>query len=228
MGLRGRVIGVAKRVLRSVHNVSHSPFFVPKKNRADLHRYWRDPYDGFNLPEGHLTPLNDCCREYLVKTAKDHLGCEARILEIGCSAGRNLSFLHAAGFRNLAGIDISENAVRLLKASYPSVAENASIYHSSFEDKVRAFSDRSFDLVFTVAALHHVHYESDWIFQEIGRISSRYLLTIEDERWQSSRHFPRNYKRVFESLSWKQKGEDSGQDVLGLRGDYVARLFVRN
>jgi hypothetical protein len=50
------------------------------------------------------------------------------------------------------------------------------------EDVVKSFGDRTFDLVFTMAVLEHIHTTSEWVFEEIVRITNRYVVTIEDER----------------------------------------------
>lgn len=117
------------------------------------------------------------------------------ILEIGCNVGQNLNYLFSAGFDKLTGIEISEDAVVLMKKSYPRMAKNAKIINKPVEDAIGTFKENEFDIVFTMAVLEHIHPDSDFIFPEMARITNRYLITIEDERWVSWRHFPRNYKK---------------------------------
>src|SRR5207253_260996 len=47
----------------------------------------------------------------------------AGILENRCNVGRNLSFLHRAGYRNVAGVEISPHAVEFLRETYPELAD---------------------------------------------------------------------------------------------------------
>ncbi|MCH2666131.1 hypothetical protein MK139_17565 [bacterium] len=44
---------------------------------------------------------------------------DARILEIGCNAGRNLDYLFRAGYTNLWGIEIGSAAVEMFGATFP-------------------------------------------------------------------------------------------------------------
>jgi SAM-dependent methyltransferase len=67
----------------------------------------------------------------------------------------------------------------------------ATIHVASLEDALRSFSDQQFDFVFSLAVLEHVHDDSEAVFAEIARITSRVLVTIEDERNYTERHFPR-------------------------------------
>jgi len=48
-----------------------------------------------------------------------HIPQNGKILEIGCNVGRNLNHLYENGFKQLTGIEISENAINALKRMYP-------------------------------------------------------------------------------------------------------------
>jgi len=149
----------------------------------------------------------------------------ASVLEIGCNVGRNLNYLFVAGFRRLSGVEISETAVGLLKQSHPEMARHAKICNMSIEEVIKEFSDGEFDVVFTMAVLEHIHTESEWIFAEMVRITNDVLITIEDERGLTWRHFPRNYKKIFASPGVKQIEELNCSEVDGLGSDFSARVF---
>ena len=149
------------------------------------------------------------------------------ILEIGCNVGRNLNYLFLAGFKKLVGIEINKKAIRLLKQSYPELARYAKIYNKPVEEVITGFKNGAFDIVFTMAVLQHIHPDSEFIFSEIARVTNRFLVTIEDERGISWRHFPRNYKRVFESLGLEQVEEFNCRGVPGLGGNFSARVFKK-
>ena len=70
--------------------------------------------------------------------------------------------------------------------------------------KIVEFDDSHFDVVYTMAVLMHIHPDSEFIFKEITRITKDRLIVIEDEKCISPRHFPRNYKSVFENLGMRQ------------------------
>ena len=57
-----------------------------------------------------------------------------------------------------------------------------------------------------MAVLEHISNESDFILEEIKRVSSRFIITIEDEitSW-SERHFPRNYRLFLKKITIGKK-----------------------
>ncbi len=186
---------------------------------GDTLSYWRQPDDGHNLPSSYLSALAAHSRsQCLVKVVNKYANPEAKILEPGCNVGRNLNYLFEAGFRKLEGIEISKDAVELLNKSYPEMARHITIHNKSIEEIVRGLEDDTYDIVFTMAVLQHIHTKSEWIFPEIVRITRSFLVTVEGEGYISWRHFPRNYKKVFEPLGMKQIEviEDTG---------FFARVF---
>jgi SAM-dependent methyltransferase len=197
------------------------------KAKAVLHQYWRQPWDGKNLPESYLNPATAPRSQFLVTLVKKHVAPNARILEIGCGVGRNLNYLFGEGFSELEGVEISEKAVEMLGKSYPVMAEHVKIHNAALEDVITQFEAGEFDLIYTMAALAFIHKDSEWTFKEIVRIARNLLITIEDERGISWRHFPRNYKSIFESLGMKQTEETNCSGVNGLGASYIARIFKK-
>lgn len=196
------------------------------RSRQQLHQYWKTPWDGANLPEGYL---KDCEARslFLLDIIRKRVERDARILEIGCNVGRNLSYLFSSGFTNLHGIELSSNAVRLLERTFPEMARQTRILNAPIEEVIGDLDDENFDVVFTMAVLEHIHPSSEWVFSEIVRVTRGTLLTIEDERAHSWRHFPRNYKKVFEPLGMTQIEAIGCSEIDGLGGDFVARTFTR-
>jgi len=151
------------------------------------------------------------------------------ILEIGCNAGRNLAGLWAAGYRRLHGIEISPAALRVFRNTYPECLE-VKLSLGAVEEIIRLTAADSFGLVFTMATLLHLHPESEWVFAEMVRITSRWLLTVECEnRNQRSkagiqRHWARNYRTIFEGLGMRQTHEQAG---FGDLDRYIARIFEK-
>ncbi len=142
--------------------------------------------------------------------------------------GRNLWYLHSAGFNTLHGLEINEEAVRLFREQFPETAAVSTIHVGPAEALIHKLPDRAYDLTYTMAVLEHVHRESEWIFEHIARITKKWLLTIEDEGSTSWRHFPRNYRRVFERYRFRQvKHERLNAERHGLGKKFHARLFAR-
>lgn len=228
MTLSKLVPGFLKPVLRPVYGpanrwylrITHRP-----KTVADTHDYWRQPGDGSNLPQEYLE--GRARSELLVRTVKQHAAGDPRILEVGCNIGRNLQYLFEAGFNKLEAIEISSNAIEILKQRFPLMARAAVIHNAPAEEVIRNLKDNSFDLVFSMAVLEHIHKQSEWIFPEMARVTGNLLITIEDEGNISWRHFPRNYKKVFESAGMKQVEERNCRDIEGLGDNFFLRVFKK-
>jgi len=231
MRLSDLVPNFLKPVLRPVYDRLRI-MAARQKSMEELHEYWRKPYDGDNLPWEDYSgeKLDEKLRSILlVDLVRKYVSEDARILEIGCNVGRNLHFLFESGFRNLEGIEISEDAVRLMKDTFPQMAGHASIYNKSVEEVIKEFEDRRYEAIFTMAVLEHIHSDSEWVFEEIVRVSKKYLITMEDERTVSWRHFPRHYRKIFEKAGMKQIEEiQCNKGDHGLRSNFYARVFLNS
>lgn len=195
------------------------------KSVAETHAYWEKPQDG-NAPH-HYVEREQRSR-FLLDLMAEHVEKDAAILEIGCNVGRNLSFLQRDGYSNLTGIEISKNALEKLRENFPKLAESATLINKPVEEAIREFDENNFDVVFTMAVLEHIHEDSAWIFEEIVRVAGRYLIVIEDEQSYTWRHFPRNYRKVFEQHGARQIKEiDCGKtQESGMNAGFFARVFA--
>ena len=181
--------------------------------REDQIEYWVNPTPE-NLPH---TYIEDNGRSnMLVDIVKNKIAFETdrTILELGCNVGRNLSSLEIVGYTNLAGVDVNEKALDMVKA-------NACLMLGPIE-KILPRILQPYGLVFTMAVLQHIPPENDEVFKHIARLGKN-LLTIEDESCSSSRHFPRNYKIVFEKLGLRQM--HGWRKLVGLNKTFVMRWF---
>lgn len=192
-------------------------------SRDQVHEYWKAPPDATNAPERYAADLGRRRSEFLTGIAMKYMDLDATVLELGCNAGRNLDHLYRAGFRNLTAVEISQRAIDVFRATYPDAAGATSIHVGALEEGLPEFGDSQFDFVFTMAVLEHVHDASEAVFTDIARITRGVLVTIEDEREYSARHFPRNYKRIFERLGMTQM--ESITPVADLSDAFVARVF---
>ena len=197
-----------------------------RKTREEVHAYWRHPWDGRNLPQEYAQGNERS--EFLVNLIKGYGTPQSAILEIGCNVGRNLHYLFVNDFGQLTGIEISDEAVKVGRATYPEMREQVEVVNAPAEQALAAFGGNAFDIVFTMAVLQNIHPESQFIFSEMARITKYFLITIEDERGVSWRHFPRNYERVFKLLGFRQVYESKCDEVVGLGKNFVARVFRKN
>jgi SAM-dependent methyltransferase len=191
-------------------------------SREKLHAFWRNP-GGKNRPEDYLEPTGRS--RFLVDFISPYVGTDGRILEIGCNVGRNLAHLYDAGYRDLTAIEISADALAMLRATFPDLGATARLINAPVEDVIRDFPDGSFDLVYAMAVLEHIHPDSEWIFDEMVRISRSAIVTIEDERGSSSHHVPRDYGTVFQARGAHQVVERSVSADEGFPVDFEARVF---
>ncbi|WP_423745374.1 class I SAM-dependent methyltransferase (plasmid) [Haladaptatus sp. SPP-AMP-3] len=106
---------------------------------------------------------------------------DASILELGCSSGRHLAHLHEAGYENLHGIEINDEALSVMEDTYPTLAEEGTFHIDSIENTAPEFDDGRFDVVFSVETLQHLHPDDEWVFDELARITDDRLITVENE-----------------------------------------------
>jgi len=107
---------------------------------------------------------------------------DAAILELGCSSGRHLAHLFEHGYSDLTGIEVNPDAFTIMAESYPELAAAGTFYQDRIEAVLPDLSDDQFDLVFSVETLQHIHPDTDWVFDELARISADVLVTVEIEQ----------------------------------------------
>jgi SAM-dependent methyltransferase len=191
-----------------------------------LHEYWKNPDDDIDQPEKQLE--FDATSEFLLELAESRIDESARVLELGCNVGRNLHYFHQSGFRDLVGIEISGEALDLLEETYPSLAADADLHHGAAEDVLPELPDDSVDLTFTMAVLAHIHPDSEFVFDEIVRVTADYLVTLENEETTSYKQVPRDYGEVFTDRGCEQAAVVGGEEVARRteqRDAYRARVF---
>ena len=182
--------------------------------RKDQIEYWTNPTPE-NLPHTYI-PDNGRS-DMLVNIVKNKIALETdrTILEVGCNVGRNLGYLERAGYTELSGIDVNKNALDMVQSK-------ACLMNGPIE-KVLPRIQQPYGLVFTMAVLQHIPPENDKVLGHIARLGKYNLLTIEDESYSSDRHFPRNYKTVFEKLGLRQVR--GWKQLIGLNKTFVMRWF---
>lgn len=157
----------------------------------------------------------------LIKMLSLHKG--ARILELGCNVGRNLSYLQSIGYINLFGVELNKKAVAVSEKLYLNLVK-AKIANDTIEHYI-LYNTEHYDLIFTMAVLEHIPKESEWIFKYMVRHGD-YIITIEDEKSINKICFPRNYKKIFESLGMRQIYETDCINVHPtLTKNFRARMF---
>jgi SAM-dependent methyltransferase len=150
------------------------------------------------------------------------------ILEIGCNCGRNLKHLWDAGYHDCSGIEISTQAIVMMRERYPEC--DIKVIPHAVEDIIRSLPSDHYDLVFTMAVLLHLHPDSVWVLGEMVRISAHYIITIECENSNAvyqdgvQRQFARNYQELLEPHGCRQLRCQQG---FGDMRHYVLRVFEK-
>lgn len=191
----------------------------------DVRREWEER-SGEYSPEyyAHYGP-NETSES--IRSALDRfLDRDAAVLELGCSSGRHLAHLYEHGFENLTGIDINDDAFDVMRDAYPALAAHGTFYHGAIEDVIADFDDGRFDATYSVETLQHLHPDTEWVFEELARITDGLLITAENEGENGRRPptepdvnyirddlplYYRNWNRVFTELGFEEVDVESGE-----------------
>lgn len=123
----------------------------------------------------------DATSEIIGRVLEHYVEADAAICELGCGSGRHLGFLLEAGFENLSGIDINDEAFEVMAAEFPALAEVGRLTVGPLEEVLPTLPDDAFDVVYTVETLQHIHPAEERVFEEVGRVTGDLLLTAENE-----------------------------------------------
>jgi pseudaminic acid biosynthesis-associated methylase len=96
-------------------------------------------------------------------------------LEVGCNIGGNLRWIaEAIGAENVAGVDINERSLELMRERIPGALGKLAA------GRELPFEDSSYDLVFTMGVLiHQDPSEVDGVMREIVRCARRFVICGE-------------------------------------------------
>jgi len=211
------------------NKVMHGEIPIGTLSREKVHSYWKDDVNLLtnpNNPEGYRNESHRS--EFLYEQIKSlNVTHDDTILEIGCNIGRNLNYLYQQGFHNLHGIEINPHAILLMKKYYPEMASHSTILVGSVEDKIKEIKEKQMLVTFSMAVLEHIHPTSDFIFAEMSRITSHYLMTIELENSYTPKVYPRDYGKIFTALGWNMiLNKPVDKSDLASSG-YIIRIFSR-
>jgi SAM-dependent methyltransferase len=160
--------------------------------QASLHEFWRQPTPPGNNPHDYVRATGRS--QALLEIVSD-LPTDARILEVGCNAGRNIAYLFDHGYTGVEGVDINPHAVELLRKAFPQLADRE-IHIGAAGETLPKFADDEFDLVYTMAVLEHIHPDESTVFDDMARIGKQ-VLAIEPEGRLSHRQFPHDIPKEF-------------------------------
>jgi len=79
------------------------------------------------------------------------------------------------------------------------------------------------DVVFTMAVLEHI--QDEQVIKKVPPLVGSTLICVEDEVTSSPRHFPRNYKHLFEPMGFEEVYR--APSVSGANERFEARVFKK-
>ncbi len=169
--------------------------------RNGITEKWREAKKGDVIGYQYYLKLDDLARmllEEIISRTKpaDH------VLDLGCNVGRELNELWRRGYRHLTGVEIGVEPVRAMREVFPEMAMGARIFNRSMTEAVREFEDDEFEVVFAHGSLVSLSAREQFVFDEMARISKKYIVTVENE-W-SLLLFPRDFGKVFTSRGFRQ------------------------
>jgi SAM-dependent methyltransferase len=118
----------------------------------------------------------------------------ARVLDLGCNVGRHMNVLAERGFRNLYGVDVQSEALRLMPEVFPALKGIAKVTEATFQDYLPGVEDGFFEVVFTCGATVEVVSPSFPICREMARVASRGVVLNISE---SGHAYPRQWEKEF-------------------------------
>lgn len=218
--------GIIQFFLSIPKYIQSKPHQKDIRSKDEIHKLWaNDDYDA--RVEDKYDFAGDSSRSYfLYDIIKKYAEPTDEILEPGCRDGRNLINLYERGYHNLTGIDINSDAIESIKQNFPNYIRDVSLHTGKIEEVITEFETDKFDIVYTMAVLEHIHPDSEFVFEEIARISNEYILTIEDEQTTSPRHVPRNYEKIFTEFGFELvETIEEPPNYTDLGSSLVTRIF---
>jgi SAM-dependent methyltransferase len=137
----------------------------------------------------------------LFRDVLPYLDKNSPILEIGCNVGRSLNYLYKLGHKNLTGIEIGPRAVELMKSTFSDMYNNSKILIGDAPSVIKGLNTDEFDLVFCHSVLVNIHPKYNYIFEEMARVSKKFILILENEGSYTA--YPRDFKKLFERQKYK-------------------------
>jgi len=194
----------------------------------DVRQAWADR-SGEYSPTYYAHYGPDETSEQVRSKIATYCGQDARVLEVGCGVGRHLAALAEAGFDELAGVDVNEEALDVLAETYPELASVGEFHAATIESYLDGVETNAFDAVFSVETLQHIHPDETWVFEELARVTSELLVTVENEsgEYGTANHvddrlplYYRDWRAVFTDLGFEEA------DAVERKRDTV-RVFER-
>ena len=217
-------------ILRWLVSRGFSPFWYPSAD--SLQRYWYQMSNqaerSGNRPQFYANKSQTINFKILDIIKKLKIDVPASVFEVGCNAGTNLEFWRNQGVKEFGAIEIGSAALEELNHSYVELSRNVNIWEGSLEEKLPEIPRSSFDLLFSMAVLEHVHPSSFEVFRGMSDIACSTIVICEREDVHTMSMVPRNYQYVFERMGWFQVYDETLTEFQdSMYDNYTIRVFVK-
>jgi len=146
----------------------------------DVRAAWEDR-SGEYSPTYYAHYGPDETSELVRATITTCVGEGARVLEVGCGVGRHLAPLVEAGVTDVTGVDVNGEALAVLRETYPDLAATGEFHETTIESYLEDRDATSFDAVFSVETLQHIHPDATWVFEALAGLTDDLFITVENE-----------------------------------------------
>ncbi len=170
--------------------------------RAEVEKGWREQSSKTPDRDPTLYIKHDESIDLLFMDIMPFLNKDARILEIGCNAGRNLHYLYSKGYKNLTGIEIGIKAEDTMRQHFPESYSSTKYIVGNAYEEISRLPSASYDLVFAHSVLVNIAPKWNGIFKEMARVSKAYILIMESEGSYTA--YPRDFEKMFKKADCKQ------------------------
>lgn len=165
---------------------------------------WRETWGDMQ----RFGPVHRHTLESLVRTVSS-LGVKS-VLDVGCGSGENLAALAASGEYDLAGVDVSQEALTLASSRVPS----ARLMQLDIE---RAALPERFDLVMSVQVVEHVP-DDIAALRHMASMANKYVFISTMQGRMRRSEIAIGHVRNYSAAELRRKLESAGLEVLKISG----------
>jgi SAM-dependent methyltransferase len=198
--------------------------------KSNVGAYWTAPPDDGNEPEAYADDARHWDIDFLLPKVRSLLPNGGVVLEFGCNAGRVLRHFAEGDRYQPIGVEFNPRAIEVGKVRFPAL-NRARFLVGDGAKTLPTIAAASVDLAYSSHALRHVGNDTiQKVATELSRVTKSFLIISEDEGCRRQMNFPRNYRRLFEPLGWREiekhysmdLGEDSTISMMS-----TVRIFRR-
>lgn len=146
--------------------------------------------------------LESPLQKYYIEYIENHTSKNDKILDICCNQGRHLKGLHNLGYQYLYGVDIMDDAIKILKESKEYLEGGIHAESQMAQLYIKKQDENFFDYAITYSATIELINPGFKIFEELNRILKKGFIFVLNENGHS---YPRFYKYQIKSSGFKIK-----------------------